>query len=103
MKSRTRSRSVATSGLGMKSIGSSSSLVASNVAGEELTVLLEQPRQSELRLGGEFALEDRGSGAGQLRRHGQEQLVDQAPRPELGVKPRPALAEQRPDPALPAQ
>src|SRR4051794_18739691 len=116
MKSRTRSRSVATSGLGVKSIAPPRRLCSRQryligsafpvgaapaawapcsgaaVAGEELAVLLEQPGELELGGGWQFALEDRRPGARQLRRHGQEQLVDQPLRPELGVQPRPALA-----------
>src|SRR5689334_7607492 len=95
MKSRMRSRSVSTWGLGVKSIDWSSprgwaarTLAGMAVAGEELAVLLEEPGELQLRGGGQrLALEDAGGlGPGQLRRRGQEELVDQACRPELAVQ-----------------
>ena len=129
MKSRTRSRSVATSGLGLKSIyvlssglgGQNASAIpvtsrlvrpyvrktaksAAAVAGEELALVLQQPGELQLGDRGQVALEDpRRVAAGQLRRDRQEELVDQAVRLQGAVERRAALAEQGPDPALLAQ
>src|SRR5437868_5321681 len=112
MKSRTRSRSSATSGLGLKSIGSSPRLSGARnaigwaasgppVAGEELPVLLEQPGEVEVDHPGQRPLEDpRRLAAAQLRRDRQEELVDQAVGLELLVQVRAALGEQRPHAVL---
>src|ERR1700710_488654 len=109
MKSRTRSRSVATSGLGLKSIGvlssgaaaGNASCSAAPVAREQLAVLLQQPGQLELGDGRQLTLEDAWRvAAAELRRGRQKELVDQSPSLELAVQPRSALAEQGTDALL---
>src|SRR5689334_6557872 len=103
MKSSTRSRSSATSGLGVKSIGSSprplwetnaNRYLASGpaVAGEELAVLLEQPDEVEADHLRQRSLEDpRAPDPAQLWRDGQEELVNQALGLERGMQGRPSL------------
>src|SRR4051812_38804009 len=110
MKSSTRSRSVATSGVGVKSMCSSPRLplpVAANansgtaVASEELVVLPEQPGELQLGHAREVALDDpRRVAAGQLRRDREEEIVDVAGALELVVQARAALAEQGADAML---
>ena len=71
------------------------------VAREELAVLLQQPGELERPLQlGQAHRQARPLAAGELRRVGHEQLVDQARLDQLGVQARAALAEQRPDAAL---
>src|SRR6478735_9870991 len=105
MKSRMRSRSVSTWGLGLKSmllsplLGSGGGkLPGPGVAGEELALLLQQPGQLQRHHVVELALEDarRRAAAAQLRRDRQEELVDQPGRLQRAVQGRPPLAEQRP-------
>src|SRR5215218_8199846 len=107
MKSRTRSRSSATSGLGLKSIGSSPRLSGATnairwatsgppVAGEKLAVLLQQPGELEVDDPRQRTLEDpRRLAAAQLRRDRQEELVDEAVGLELLVQVGAALGEER--------
>src|ERR1700712_4647920 len=101
MKSRIRSRSAATSGLGLKSIGvllvecSGKANSAAPVAGEKLAVLLQQPRQLQLGDSGQVALDDpRRVAAGQFRRDREEEVVDVSGAFELVVEAGAALAEQ---------
>src|SRR6187397_277732 len=107
MKSSTRSRSSATSGLGLKSIVSSPRspereryLIGGSgppVAGEELAVVLEQPGQLHLDDLGQRPLEDpRPAATTQLRRDRQEQLVYQALSLKRGAEGGTALAHHRP-------
>src|SRR5690349_2119599 len=116
MKSRMRSRSVSTWGLGVKSMYSVPLLgagprtlaarrLATPVAGEELAVLLQQPGELQLgRARQRPALEDaRRVATGHPRRGGEEELVDDAGCPELAVQVRSALAEHRADVVLAAQ
>src|SRR5215207_4858412 len=111
MKSRIRSRSVSTSGLGLKSTTASSprysgaaTLPRPPVAGEELAILLQQPGELQWHHLGQLTLDDPGRRpAGELRRGGQEELVDQIGSLHLGVNAWAALAEQRPDTVLLAQ
>src|SRR3954463_13901085 len=116
MKSSTRSRSCATSGLGLKSIRSSprpllrrknaigSLYSGSPVAGEELAVLFQQPGELEADHVRKRTLEDpRRLATAQLRRDRQEEVVDQAVRLHLRVQVRSALGEQGADAALLAQ
>src|SRR6187200_1156057 len=108
MKSSTRSRSSATSGLGLKSIVSSPRspereryLIGASgpaVAGEELAILLQQPSQLHLDDPRERPLEDpRPLATTQLRRDRQEELVDQAVGLELLVNVRASLANDSPN------
>src|ERR1700742_3221310 len=113
MKSRIRSRSAATSGVGSKSI-SPSLLVArppvrnvgatlpgrAPVAGEELAAFLQEPGELQLGDRRERAFEDRVAGADQFRRERQEELVGEARCLQLRVEARATLAEQRPHSAL---
>src|SRR6476646_4784453 len=113
MKSRMRSRSASTWGLGLKSICLASSprvrsgrtvpRSAPPVAGEELAVVLQQPSEFERHPVVQLALEDarRRAAAAQLRRDREEELVDEAGCLQRAVKGRATLAEQRPD-AFPA-
>src|ERR1700744_5764907 len=110
MKSRMRSRSAATSGVGSKSIfpsllvpGRGESSSSSRVAGEELRAFLEKPRKLELGDLGERSLEDRGAGADEFRRDREEELVGEPRRLELGVQAGAALAEDGADAVLLAQ
>src|SRR3954447_26157650 len=99
MKSRIRSRRASTSGLGLKS--TAVILLRPPIAGEELAVLLQQPSELQRLDLRQLSLEDpRGGPAGELRRGGQEEVVDQSERLHLGVQARAALAEHRPDPLL---
>src|SRR5215203_5559534 len=111
MKSRIRSRRVSTSGLGLKSTTASSprgsggaTLPRPAIAGEELSVLLQEPGQLQRGNLGELALDDaRRRAAGELGGDGQEEVVYQPLRLHLAVEPRPALAEHGADAALLAQ
>src|SRR6478672_2730090 len=112
MKSRIRSRSVSTWGLGLKSTaggpllgaGCRNASSAAAVAGEELAVLLEQPGELERNERRQRALDDPGRlPSGQLRGDGEEEVIDQAGRLQLAVKAGASLAEQRADSALVAQ
>src|SRR5438046_1121733 len=74
------------------------------VAAEELASLVEQPGELERSLElGQAHGEAGALAAGELRRVGHEQLVDEAGVDQLGVDTGPALAEDGADPALRAQ
>src|ERR1700709_1948663 len=106
MKSRTRSRSVATSGLGLKSSGvlssgaaaGNASCSAAPVAREQLAVHLLQPGQLELGDGRQLTLEDAWRvAAAELRRGRPKELVQPLRHIVPALRARSALAQQGPD------